>query len=91
MKGEEDEMRLASNEPWRTIPGLRVRPMAQMEYIYINSRRTGNKQDELEAIALLANCDLFAITETRGDHSHSCSAWGDSHWILGRISSQKEW
>lgn len=68
---KEDETRLPGDEPRGTIPGLRVRPVAQLECIYFNSRRIGNKQEELGATALLANYDLFAITETWWDHSHS--------------------
>jgi len=41
-----------------------TRPTAQMKCLCTNASSMGNKQEELEAIALLESYDLIAITET---------------------------
>jgi len=45
-------------------------PTAQMKCLYMNTRSTGNKREELEATVLLQNYDLIALTETWWDESH---------------------
>ena len=37
--------------------------MTQLQYIYTKARSMGNKQEELEVIVRLENCDIVTITE----------------------------
>jgi len=44
-----------------------------MKCLYMNTRSTGNKQEELEATMLLESYKLSALTETWWDESHDWS------------------
>ena len=44
----------------------------------------GNKQEELEAIVLLENYDLIAITETWWDESHDWNVALDGYRLFRR-------
>jgi len=49
LKGEGNITRLTRDELRRGMPGLGVRSIAQLKYLYTNARSMGNKQEELEA------------------------------------------
>jgi len=48
-----------------------MQPKAQLECLSVNAHSTGNKQEELETVVQLENCDLIAIRETWWDSSHN--------------------
>lgn len=48
----------------RTSPLQKVVGSTAQLCIYTNAHSMGNKQEELEAIVQLENCDIAAITET---------------------------
>lgn len=50
-----------------------TRPAAQLKCLYTNEHSLENKQEELEAIVLLENHDLVAVTETWWDDFHEWS------------------
>lgn len=47
-----------------------MRSEAQLKCLYVNACSMGNKQDQLEAMVQLENCDLTAITEMWWNESH---------------------
>ena len=63
---------LATTEaPENSCIGMRASPpkkmagsVAQLKCFYTNARGMGNKQQKLEAIVQLENCDIVAIRET---------------------------
>lgn len=58
MKGKGDKNRLHREEPRGSIPGLRVRSVAQLKYIYTSAHNMGNRQEYLEAIVQQENYDF---------------------------------
>lgn len=50
--------RLNREEPRGSIPGLRVRSIAQLKYIYTSAHNMGNRQEYLEAIVQQENYDF---------------------------------
>jgi len=55
-----------------------------MKCLYMNTRSTGNKHEELEATMLLESYDLIALTETWWDEFHDWSVAIDSHRLFRR-------
>ncbi|XP_040404947.1 uncharacterized protein LOC121065888 isoform X2 [Cygnus olor] len=67
--------------------GIRASPaqkVAQLRCIYINACSMGSKQEELEAIVLVGNYDVVAITETWWDDSHDWSVAIDGYKLFRR-------
>jgi len=58
LKGEGDKNRLNRKEPRGSVPGLKVRSVAQPKNIYTNACSMGNRPEELEAIVQQENYDF---------------------------------
>ena len=61
------------------MPGLGVKPIAQLKCIYTNACSMGNKQEELEATVRRDSYNLVAITDTWWDDSYDRSAAMDGY------------
>jgi len=82
MKGEGIIAHLTRDEPRVGVPGSWVRLTAKLKCVFTNSRSTGSKQEELEAIIQQDGYDLVAITETRWDNSHDWNAVMNGHRLF---------
>jgi len=67
MEAPENSHIAIRSSPPKKVAGSR----AQLKCINSNACSMGNKQEELEAIVRLENCDIIGITKTWWDDSHN--------------------
>ena len=86
--GGGDKTRLTRDELGRTMPELRVWPMAHLKCIYTSAHSMGNKQEELKPLYSRQTVTYLEFTETWWDHSHNCSTSMDGYYPFrrGRLS-----
>ena len=55
---------------------------AQLKSPYTNTCSVGNKQEEMETVVQLENCDLIATTETWQHELHNWNATNEDYIVL---------